>query len=505
MSMNEPADDEITRLPIFDRPPVIEPASVPFTRPSRSPREILSAMPPVHPRSEVTVAPARTEQHTDGDVDWAQVRAFRQQAAARLADQVDENTAEDERRAVGREVIAQILDEHVRQTVTAGAGAMDVDHQTQLAQAIFDSLFGLGRLQPLVDDPSIENIEVYGAEPVVVIDHHGVISRRPPIVDSEDELIDMLTFLATRGGASERTFSTASPSLHLHLHGGHRLAASGWTTHQPVVVIRRHRLVDIDLDDLVDGTTLPPQAAQFLRAAVRARRSIVVSGSMGAGKTTLVRALANEIHAEEKLGTIETEYELGLHHMRDRHHRIIAWEARTGSGERGADGRVAGEISLDELVYDALRMNLDRLIVGEVRGREVLPMFKAMQSGAGSLSTVHAHSAHAAIERLVTCAMEAGQHVTAEFAYRQIAQHVNLIVHVERREGGYDPDAPVRRQRRVAQIVALEPGERGMPASTDVFEERSGAGLVPASAPTWIGELAAHGYDPRTHRPGGPA
>lgn len=132
-------------------------------------------------------------------------------------------------------------------------------------------------------------------------------------------------------------------------------------------------------------------------------------------------------------------------------------------------------------------------------------MFKAMQSGAGSLSTVHAHSAHAAIERLVTCAMEAGQHVTAEFAYRQIAQHVNLIVHVERREGGYDPDAPVRRQRRVAQIVALEPGERGMPASTDVFEERSGAGLVPASAPTWIGELAAHGYDPRTHRPGGPA
>lgn len=185
--------------------------------------------------------------------------------------------------------------------------------------------------------------------------------------------------------------------------------------------------------------------------------------------------------------------------MRERHHRIIAWEARPGSGERGADGRAVGEITLDDLVFDALRMNLDRLIVGEVRGREVLPMFKAMQSGAGSLSTIHAHSARAAIERVVTCAMEAGHHVTAEFAYRQIAQHVDLIVHVERRDTQRG-DAP-QRDRRITEVVALEPGERGMPAVTDVFGATPGAALVAASTPAWLGALAAHGYDASSHRP----
>ncbi|SEF13843.1 CpaF family protein [Jiangella alba] len=470
------SDPQITGLPIFTPPPDATTAGT--APPRRSIREALAALPLATPRSEP-------------DVDWALVRAFRQQAATRLSDQVDDTTTEAGRRAAGREIIAQLLDDHIRQTVTTGGVTLGVDHQAVLAQAVFDALFGLGRLQPLVDDPAVENIEVYGAEPVVVIDGDGRITRRPPVVESADELVDLLTFLASRGGSSERTFSTASPSLHLHLHGGHRLAASGWTTHQPVVVIRRHRLVDIDLHDLVERGTLTPQAAAFLRAAVRSRRSIVVSGSMGAGKTTLTRALANEIDPEEKLGTIETEYELGLHHLRERHRRIIAWEARPGSGERGPDGRAVGEITLDDLVYDALRMNLDRLIVGEVRGREVLPMFKAMQSGAGSLSTIHAHSARASIERLVTCAMEAGHRVSAEFAYRQIAQHVDLVVHVETRTTPSD----ARRRRVVTEIIALEPGEHGLPAITDVFRLGPGGELRPDSTPSWLAGLPPTGSE----------
>lgn len=475
------SDQPITGLPIFAAPPAdpARPDDGPAVPPRRSVREILAALPPSFPPRTPGPEPGARE-----GIDWTLVRSFRQQAAARLSEQVDDTTTETERRAVGHEIIAQLLDEHVRQSVTSGGTTIRIDQQAALAQAVFDALFGLGRLQPLIDDPAVENIEVYGAEPVVVIDGDGRVTRRPPVVESEDELIDMLTFLASRGGTSERTFSTASPSLHLHLHGGHRLAASGWTTHQPVVVIRRHRLVDIDLDDLVARGTLTGQAAAFLRSAVRSRRSIVVSGSMGAGKTTLTRALANEIDPEEKLGTIETEYELGLHRMRDRHPRIVAWEARPGSGERGPDGRAVGEITLDDLVYDALRMNLDRLIVGEVRGREVLPMFKAMQSGAGSLSTIHAHSARASIERLVTCAMEAGHHVSADFAYRQIAQHVDLVVHVECRTT-HDGDS-LRRRRLVTEVIALEPGERGLPAVTDVFRLGPDGQLQPESTPSWL-------------------
>ncbi|TDC48107.1 CpaF family protein [Jiangella ureilytica] len=485
-------EQPITGLPIFAAPPADPalPDGGPSTPPRPSVRDILAALPPSPSRAVQRPGPGTPPGSTPGTstgldpgVDWTLVRSFRQQAAARLSEQVDETTPEAGRRTAGREIIAQLLDEHVRQAVTTGATTVRVDQQAALAQAVFDALFGLGRLQPLIDDPAVENIEVYGAEPVVVIDGDGRITRRPPVVESEDELVDMLTFLASRGGSGERTFSTASPSLHLHLHGGHRLAASGWTTHQPVVVIRRHRLVDIGLDDLVSRGTLTTQAAAFLRSAVRSRRSIVVSGSMGAGKTTLTRALANEIDPEEKLGTIETEYELGLHHLRDRHRRVIAWEARPGSGERGPDGRAVGEITLDDLVYDALRMNLDRLIVGEVRGREVLPMFKAMQSGAGSLSTIHAHSARASIERLVTCAMEAGHRVSAEFAYRQIAQHVDLVVHVEC-VTAHDDDT-VRRRRLVTEIIALEPGERGLPAITDVFRLGPDGRLRPESAPSW--------------------
>ncbi|MGB0191891.1 MAG: ATPase, T2SS/T4P/T4SS family, partial [Nocardioides sp.] len=169
---------------------------------------------------------------------------------------------------------------------------------------------------------------------------------------------------------------------------------------RPSVVIRRHRLMEITLDDLVERQMLTPVAASFLRAAVRARKSIVVSGSQGAGKTTLVRALCAEIDPLEAIGTFETEYELHLHEL-GRHRIVHPWEARPGSGERGLDGRMAGEFTLDDAMVDSFRFNLARQIVGEVRGKEVWAMIKAMESGTGSISTTHASDAVAAIRKLV--------------------------------------------------------------------------------------------------------
>src|SRR5690606_6388024 len=129
--------------------------------------------------------------------------------------------------------------------------------------------------------------------------------------------------------------------------------AAAWVTPRPSVVIRRHRLMEITLDDLVARQMLTPVAASFLRAAVRARKSIVVSGSQGAGKTTLVRALCAEFHPKAALGTFETEYELHLHGLPDRHRIVHPWEARPGSGERGPDGRAAGEFTLDDALVDS--------------------------------------------------------------------------------------------------------------------------------------------------------
>ncbi len=182
------------------------------------------------------------------------------------------------------------------------------------------------------------------------------------------------------------------------------------------------------------------------------------TGRQGAGKTTMVRALCAEIPPGESIGTFETEYELHLHEMKDRHPIVHAWEARPG-GELQANGRRAGEFTLDDALYDSYRFNLSRQIVGEVRGKEVLAMIEAMQSGTGSLSTTHAESAEAAVGKLVTCAMKAGAHVTHEYAVRAIAEALDIIVHVDMRTeplagGGF------RKRRWTSQIAILTPGEQ---------------------------------------------
>lgn len=441
-------------------------------------------------------ARTRRRSYSDDEIDWALVRAFRQQAADQLAAALRDREGLDEggRRELGRSIVVEMLADHADQALSKGMATMSSDEQIKLEEAIFDSLFGLGRLQSLVDHPDIENIEINGFDNVHLVYSDGRIETGPQVADSDEDLIETLSFFATRSGTNERPFSPSNPRLHLRLHGGARLAATAWITPRPVAVIRRHRLTDIGVSDLVDLKMMSPAAGSFLAAAIRARKSIVVSGPQGAGKTTLIRALSNELDPLERIGTIETEYELHLHDMPERHRRIVAWESRPGSGERGPDGRAVGEITLDDLVFDSLRMNLSRLIVGEVRGREVLPMFKAMQSGAGSLSTTHAHSARAAIERLVTCAMEAGQHVTEGFAYRQIAEHIDLIVQIELRDdslfGGI-------RARYLSEIIAVEPGEHGMPAITDVFEPGPDGRCVPGTPPAWLDDLEKVGFNPR--------
>ena len=366
--------------------------------------------------------------------------------------------------------------------------------QDALARAVFDSLFRLGRLQPLVDDDRVENIIITGYDNVLLELTDGSLVEGPPVAESDEELIDFLVFLASRSEVNARGFSEAQPRLHLRLDGGSRLAAAAWVTPRPSVVIRRHRLMEVTLDDLVARQMLSPVAASFLRAAVRARKSIVVSGSQGAGKTTLVRALCAEIGTLEAIGTFETEYELHLHELGDRHRIVHPWEARPGSGERGPDGRAAGEFTLDDALVDSFRFNLSRQIVGEVRGKEIWAMIKAMESGTGSISTTHASDAVAAIRKLVTCAMEAGPHVTHGLATSKLSSTIDIIVHIDLRtitEGGH-----ATRRRRVAEIIALDPGERETGyATTHVFAPDPDGTAVPAVLPDAYRTLAGYGFD----------
>jgi pilus assembly protein CpaF len=444
---------------------------------------------------------SRQPADSDGDtfrIDYQQVRKFRERASERLSASLvgQEGIDPGAERELGRSIIKEVVDEEIAEFISDGRTARSEEERRALVEAVFDALFGLGRLQKLVDDPTNENVIIAGHQRVFVEKTDGQLFRTDPVADSDEELIDLLSFVASRSRVNARSFSPANPRLHLRLDDGSRLAAAAWVTARPSVVIRRHRLREVTLSDMVELKMISKLQASFLEAAVKARKSIVVAGPQGAGKTTLVRALCSAIPPHEAIGTFETEYELHLHELEDQHPIVHPWEERAGSGEIGPDGRAAGAFSLAEALYDSFRFNLSRQIVGEVRGREVWSMIKAMESGAGSISTTHAANADAAMRKLVTCAMEDGAHVTQDLATMKLAETIDLVVqvHLETTPIG---DDKWRRSRWVSEILHITPGEAAKGyATTPIFRPAVGGGpAVPGTMQDELRELERYGFD----------
>ena len=249
----------------------------------------------------------------------------------------------------------------------------------------------------------------------------------PPVADSDEELVEAIRFLGQNGRPS-RPFDDTHPAMTLALGERFRLHAIGFgLSYRPSVVIRQHTLTDVSLAQLAAGGLMPYEVAEFLDAAVLAGKSMVIAGDQGAGKTTLLRALINAIPSSERFGTLETDYEL-MTHLQPGRENILALQARTGHGETSGGTRV-GEVTIADLMPEALRQNLSRLVVGEVRGGEAAAMFEAMQAGTGTLSTTHSHSAESTIDRLASRVAQGGV-LTIDEAYRQIAHNIHLLVHV---------------------------------------------------------------------------
>lgn len=468
---------DLTNLPLFDS--------------ARTPGQVLEE------QSVQVSTPIVPRLATSGhDVDWALVRALRQKAADQLADAIREREGlkQEDRHTLGRALIRDLLSEEVSTAMSVG-NDITPEEQNKLFAAVFDALFGMGRLQPYVDDERLENIFVFGDE-VILVHSDGTVENAPPVSDSDEELIDQIAFLALHAGEG-RPFSQTHRNVTLDLPGGHRLAASAWDTPRPVIAIRRHRLLNIGFDDLHAPTDpsmnpmMTTSCADFLRAAIRARRSIIVSGGQDAGKTTFTRALFTAIDPNENIGTVETVRELHLDKLNHFRRTPIAWQARKGSGERTSNGDNIGEVTVDQLLEDSLKFGLTRLAVGEVTGPEILAMFKAMQSGAGSFATIHAPSDRATIDRLTTLAMSAGAHVTSEYARRQIAHNIDLIVHLKVR---YDDTG--KRCRYVGSILGIEAGEDAGLAYVPIYDSNaSGALATPHTAPSWVGSLEDFGLN----------
>ena len=274
---------------------------------------------------------------------------------------------------------------------------VDPDEEQLLAQSVLDALFGMGDLQALIDNPAIENIDVNGCDRVWATFADGSKRLMPAIADSDEEIVEMVRAAAGRFGLAERRFDLARPEVDLRLPDGSRLSALMAVSARPSVSIRRHRYGALTLSDLVELGTLTEGLASMLAAAVRARKNIVVSGAMNSGKTTLLRALAAEVPPRERIVTIEQALELGLEADLVRHPDMVALEARPANVEG------EGLITVSDLVRRALRMNADRVIVGEVLGDEVLPMLNAMSQGrSGSMCTIHADSSAGVFRRIAS-------------------------------------------------------------------------------------------------------
>src|SRR5215813_7058669 len=302
-------------------------------------------------------------------VDHGLVKRMRAEVGDRLAEQrrldaasgVPPMSGEDERQ-FARALIGGALEEHARTEITAGRAPAGAQEEEELASAIHAALFGVGRLQPLLDDPQIENIDINGCDRVFLSYADGGEVMADPVADSDEELVELIQALAAYSGLSSRPFDTAHPQLDLRLPDGSRLSAVMDVTLRPAVSIRRARLGKVFLADLVGNGTLLPELGGFLTAAVAARKNIMIAGATNAGKTTLLRALANQIPPGERLVTVERALELGLDQFPDLHPNVVALEERLPNSEG------QGAISMAELVRRSLRMNPSRVIVGEVLG-----------------------------------------------------------------------------------------------------------------------------------------
>ncbi|MEU3370904.1 CpaF family protein [Streptomyces sp. NPDC006711] len=427
-------------------------------------------------------------------VDHALVKRFRQEAGDRIAEQrrldqvrgVAAMSSEDERQ-YARAVIAQILEEYARTEINSGRTPLDAETEEQYAAAVHAALFGVGRLQPLLDDPEVENIDINGCDQVFVGYADGREVRADPVAETDEELIELIQVLGAYSGLSSRPFDSANPQLDLRLPDGSRLSAVMEVARRPALSIRRARMGKVFMADLVGNGTLTPEVAHFLACAVRARKNIMIAGATNAGKTTLLRALANEIPQQERLITVERALELGLDQFPELHPNVVAFEERLPNSEG------LGMIPMADLVRRSLRMNPSRVIVGEVLGDEIVTMLNAMSQGNdGSLSTIHANSSAEVFNRISTYALQAAERLPIEASQMLIAGAVNFVVFVERRNN-YESGG--RLQRMVTSVREVN-GCDGRVLSSEVFAETPDGRVVPHAPVSCVEDLAVHGYRP---------
>ena len=336
------------------------------------------------------------------------------------------------------DVVQQQIRRIVEDMLVADETPLSRQERDDLIREVQHETFGLGPIEPLMQDPSVADILVNGAHRVYV-ERHGKLQQTDVIFRDDAHLMQIIDRIVAAVG---RRVDESSPMVDARLPDGSRVNAiiPPLALDGPVLSIRRFAMDPLKMSDLLAFGTLTPALADVLRAAVQARLNIVVSGGTGAGKTTLLNVLSNAIPASERIVTIEDSAELQL-----QQEHVVRLETRPVNIE----GK--GAVSQRDLVRNALRMRPDRIVIGEVRGAEVLDMLQAMNTGHdGSLSTVHANSSRDALSRIETMILMSGMTLPVRAMRDYLASALDAIVHVARLSDG------TRKIVRVTEIVGME-------------------------------------------------
>src|SRR5512134_2221962 len=320
--------------------------------------------------------------------------------------------------------------------------------RARLFEQIAAEILGFGPLQPLLEDDTITEIMVNGPKNVYV-ERKGKLHRVPVTFENNDHVMRIIDRIVAPLG---RRIDESSPYVDARLQDGSRVNAviPPISLVGPVLTIRKFSKNPITIDQMIQFGTISNEAVQFLKACVESRLNIVISGGTGSGKTTLLNILSGFIPSDERIITIENAAELQL-----RQEHVVTLESRPPNIE----GR--GEITIRNLVVNALRMRPERIIVGEIRDEAALDMLQAMNTGHdGSMTTAHSNSPRDTLARLETMVLMAGMELPSRAVREQVASAINLIVHQERMRDG---------SRRIVSISEISGMESEVITMTEIF------------------------------------
>jgi pilus assembly protein CpaF len=318
----------------------------------------------------------------------------------------------------------------------------------RLFEQIVAEILGLGPLEPLLADETITEIMVNGAKNIY-IERAGKVYRQTATFESDDHLMRIIDRIVAPLG---RRIDESSPYVDARLPDGSRVNAviPPISLVGPVLTIRKFAKSPITVEQLIEYGTITPEVVEFLKACVIARINMIISGGTGSGKTTLLNVLSQYIPSDERIITIENAAELQL-----RQEHVVTLESRPPNIE----GR--GEVTIQNLVVNSLRMRPDRIIVGEIRAEESLDMLQAMNTGhEGSMTTAHSNSPRDTLSRIETMTLMAGMDLPVRAIREQISSALELVCHLERLRDG---------TRKVTHVSEIQGMEGDIITMTDIF------------------------------------